>query len=79
MVLHSELCWTKEAQDASTPSRGSALSPSKNSPKTPSHVNLNNRKIAIPMNAVWVKQRLRMYGCYQNDEGALERYPKFKE
>lgn len=35
--------------------------------------------IKIPKDAAWVKGRLRTYRCYQNEPGALEKYPAFRK
>ena len=65
---------------ASTPSRSTnSTSVSKDTSKTPSHITFDNMPIKIPKNAAWVKGRLRTYRCYQNEEGALDRYPAFRK
>ena len=32
-----------------------------------------------PKDAMWVGSRLRSYNCFQNEEGALQKYPSFEE
>ena len=65
---------------SSTPSRGAnSSSVSKDTPKTPSHITFNDMHIKIPKDAAWVKRRLRVYRCYQNEPDALEQYPAFRK
>ena len=64
---------------STTPSKGASSSEVSNqTPKTPSHIIHNYMKINIPKDAAWVKGRLRTYRCYQNEQGALEKYPTFR-